>query len=104
MEARTGNLKSTDRAQEEAEKALARTPLWLAESRVYYALAMARAGDVRGAAAHALSAIQTVPWAVHTLAMAAADVLTAVPRDTRTDEVEQLRTVASKVPGPWETL
>jgi hypothetical protein len=104
VEARTGDIKTTGRAQEEAEKALACTPLWLAESRVYYALAMARAGDVRGAAVHALDAIQTVPWAVHTLAMAAADVLTAVPKDDRTDEVEELRRYASKVPGPWETL
>ena len=104
VEARTGNLKSTDRAQEEAEKALARTPLWLAESRVYYALALARAGAVRGAATLALDAIQSVPWSVHTLAMAAADVLTAVPRDNRADEVEELRRYASPVPGPWETL
>lgn len=62
-----------------------------------------RAGDVQGAAAHALDAIRTVPWAVHTLAMAASDVLTAVPRDNRTDEVQELRRYASKVPGPWET-
>ncbi|GGN11053.1 hypothetical protein GCM10010109_21010 [Actinoplanes campanulatus] len=104
VEARTGDMKSAERAQEEAEQALVRTPLWLAESRVYYALAMARAGAARGAATLALDAIQTVPWSVHTLAMAAADVLTAVPRDNRTDEVEELRRYASPVPGPWETL
>jgi transcriptional regulator with XRE-family HTH domain len=104
VEARGGDLKSTGRARDEAEQALARTPLWLAESRIYYALGMARAGDVQGAASHALEAIQTVPWAVHTLAMAASDVLTAVPRENRTDEVEELRRYASKVPGPWETL
>jgi hypothetical protein len=104
VEGRGGDLQSAGRARDEAEKALARTPLWLAESRIYYALAMARAGDVRGAASHALDAIKTVPWAVHTLAMAASDVLTAVPRDNRTDEVEELRQYASKVPGPWETL
>lgn len=104
VEARTGDMKSAEKAQEEAERALARTPLWLAESRVYYALAMARAGAVRGAATVALDAIQTVPWSVHTLAMAAADVLTAVPRDNRSDEVEELRRYASTEPGPWETL
>lgn len=104
VEARTGDMRSADRAQEEAESALAQTPLWLAESRVYYALAMARAGATRGAATLALDAIRTVPWSVHTLAMAAADVLTAVPRDNRTDEVNELRRYASQVPGPWETL
>lgn len=104
VEARGGDLQSASRARDEAEVALARTPLWLAESRIYYALAMARAGDVRGAAAHALDAIKTVPWAVHTLAMAASDVLTAVPRTDRTDEVMELRTYASSTPGPWETL
>lgn len=104
VEARTGTLNSAERARDEAEKALARTPLWLAESRVYYALAMARAGDVRGGATFALEAIQTVPWSVHTLAMAAADVLTAVPKDNRTDEVMELRRHASTAPGPWETL
>ena len=104
VEARTGTLKSTERVQAEAEKALAGTPLWRAESRIYHALAMARAGDVQGAAVHALEAIKAVPWSVHTLAMAAADVLTAVPRDNRTDEVEELRSYASEVPGPWETL
>lgn len=104
LEARTGDLRSATRAREEAETALARTPLWLAESRVYYALAMARAGDVQGAAAFALEAIQTVPWSVHTLAMAAADVLTAVPKGNRSDEVMQLRGYASTKPGPWETL
>jgi len=104
VESRTGDQKSADRARAEAEKALARTPLWLAESRVYYALAMARAGDVRGAATFALDAIQTVPWSVHTLAMAASDVLTAVPKGDRTDEVEELRRYASSGPGPWETL
>lgn len=104
VEARTGDLKSAGRARDEAEEALARTPLWLAESRIYYALAMARAGDVRGAAGVALDAIRTVPWSVHTLAMAASDVLTAVPKDNRTDEVMELRRYASPVPGPWETL
>lgn len=104
VEARVGTPQSVERAQDEAEKALARTPLWLAESRVYYALSMARAGYVRGAAKIALDAIQTVPWSVHTLAMAAADVLTAVPRDDRTDEVMELRRYASTAPGPWETL
>jgi transcriptional regulator with XRE-family HTH domain len=104
VEARGGDLASASRVRDEAEQALARTPLWLAESRIYYALAMARAGDVRGAAAHALDAIKTVPWAVHTLAMAASDVLTAVPRDDCTDEVMELRTYASTTPGPWETL
>jgi transcriptional regulator with XRE-family HTH domain len=64
VEARGGDLASASRVRDEAEQALARTPLWLAESRIYYALAMARAGDVRGAAAHALDAIKTVPWAV----------------------------------------
>jgi transcriptional regulator with XRE-family HTH domain len=104
VEARVGTPKSVERAQDEAEIALARTPLWLAESRVYYALSMARAGYVRGAAKIALDAIQTVPWSVHTLAMAASDVLTAVPRDDRTDEVMELRRYASPTPGPWETL
>jgi transcriptional regulator with XRE-family HTH domain len=104
VEARTGTMASTEKAREETERALARTPLWLAESRVYYALSMARAGAVRGAAAVALDAIRTVPWSVHTLAMAAADVLTAVPRDHRSDEVEELRRYASVEPGPWETL
>jgi transcriptional regulator with XRE-family HTH domain len=104
VEARTGDMASTEKAREETEAALARTPLWLAESRVYYALAMARAGAVRGAASVALDAIQTVPWSVHTLAMAAADVLTAVPRDHRSDEVDELRRYASVEPGPWETL
>lgn len=66
----------------------------------YFALAMARGGDVRGAARFALDAIQTAPWSVHTLAMAASDVLTAVPRDDRTDEVQELRTYALPVPGP----
>lgn len=104
VEARVGDMRSAEKAQERAELALARTPLWLAESRVYYALALARAGAVRGAATLALDAIQSVPWSVHTLAMAAADVLTAVPRDNRADEVEELRRYASPVPGPWETL
>jgi hypothetical protein len=104
VEARTGTLSSTERVREEAEKALAGTPLWLAEARTYHALAMARAGDIQGAAVHALEAIKTVPWSGHTLAMAAADVLTAVPSDNSTDEVEELRSYASEVPGPWETL
>lgn len=104
VEARTGDPASAERAQAEAEVALARTPLWLAESRIYYALSMARAGYVRGAATFALDAIQTVPWSVHTLAMAASDVLTAIPRSDRSDEVMELRRHASAVPGPWETL
>jgi transcriptional regulator with XRE-family HTH domain len=104
VEARTGDPASAERAHSEAEAALARTPLWLAESRVYYALSMARAGYVRGAAQIALDAIQTVPWSVHTLAMAASDVLTAMPRGDRSDEVAELRRYASPTPGPWETL
>ena len=104
VEARGGDLKSATRAQQEAEQALAKTPLWLAESRVYHALAMARAGDIRGGATFALDAINTVPWSVHTLTMAAADVLTAVPEHDRSDEVMQLRHHASRATRPWETL
>ncbi|MBO3741937.1 hypothetical protein [Actinoplanes flavus] len=49
-------------------------------------------------------AIQAVPWSVHTLAIAAADVRTAVLWDNRTDEVEELRRFASSVPSLGEML
>ncbi|MFB9340016.1 helix-turn-helix domain-containing protein [Actinoplanes octamycinicus] len=104
VEARVGDPAGTERAQREAEQALAKTPLWLAESRIYYALSVARAGHVRGAAALALDAIRTVPWSVHTLAMAAADVLTAIPREDHSDEVTELRRYAAPAQRPWETL
>ncbi|GIF11633.1 hypothetical protein Ate01nite_16650 [Actinoplanes teichomyceticus] len=104
VESRVGGTQSAERARDETEAVLAKTPLWLAESRIYYALSVARAGYVRGAATLALEAIRTVPWNVHTLAMAAADVLTAVPRDDRSDEVMELRRFAEPAPRPWETL
>jgi transcriptional regulator with XRE-family HTH domain len=104
VEARTGSAAGAERARDETEAALARTPLWLAESRIYYAMSVARAGYVRGAATLALEAIRTVPWNVHTLAMAAADVLTAIPREDRSDEVMELRRYAEPAPKPWETL
>ncbi|MFC3987229.1 helix-turn-helix domain-containing protein [Actinoplanes siamensis] len=104
VEARAGDAQGAERARAETETALARTPLWLAESRIYYALSVARAGFVSGGAALALEAIRTVPWNVHTLAMAAADVLTAIPREDQSDEVMELRRYAAPATRPWETL
>lgn len=104
LEARAGTLADAERAQAEAELELAGVPLWLAEARVYFALAMARAGDARGAAAYAVEQLDGLPWQVHTLSLAVADLLREVPRSVRTDEVELLRAYAGAASGPWETL
>jgi transcriptional regulator with XRE-family HTH domain len=104
LECRTGSFKDAERAHEEAERELARVPLWLADSRLYWALALARVGDARGATTYAVEQLNGVPWQVHTLAQGVADLLREVPRGLRTDEVDQLRAYAGSARGPWETL
>lgn len=101
---RIGTWQDAQRAWEVASRELASVPLWLADARLYYALAMARSGDLDGGVHTALATMRAYPAQVGVLSMGVSDMLRVVPWSHRTDEVQELRTYAATAPGPWETL
>lgn len=104
LEARVGSLDDAEAACEQAEEALQRMPTWLTETQVYRARAMVAAGDTREGLTYALRAVQGVRHDVRVIAVAVRDVLSALPRDHRSDVADALRPYADPNPGPWETI
>lgn len=104
LECRVGTTADAEKAHAEAERELAAVPIWLADSRIYYALALARAGDVRGGTLLGAKVVEGLPYEVHVLSLGISDLLRMVPKTVRTDEAELLRSYASTTAGPWETL
>lgn len=104
LEARVGSLTDAEAACEQAEDALQRMPTWLTETQVYRARAMVAAGDTREGLTYALRAVQGVRHDVRVISVAVRDVLSALPRDHRSDVADALRPYADPNPGPWETL
>jgi len=104
LECRLGAPRDAERAHDEAEQELAQVPLWLADSRLYWALALTRSGDVQSGTALAARTVEELPYDVHVLALGVKDVLRVVPRGMHSDEIELLRGYAGAAPGPWETL
>lgn len=104
LEARVGSLREAEVACEQAEDVLTRMPTWLTETQVYRARAMVAAGDTREGLTYALRAVQGVRHDVRVIAVAVRDVLSALPRDHRSDAADALRSYADPNPGPWETI
>lgn len=104
LSGRIGTWNDAQRAWDEASRELAGVPLWLADARLYYALAVAREGDVPAGAQHALETMRTYPFPSGVLAMGVSDFLRVVPLSYRGAEIDELRTYAATAPGPWETI
>lgn len=103
LECRIGPRAAAQAAHDEAEAALANLPSWLADSRLYWARALVRDGDVDDGLAAALHAVTSL-GPVRTLSIAAADVLAAVPAGYRSADLDELRRYAPAGPMPWEAL
>lgn len=105
LECRIGTLASAHRAFEAAQPRLRAAPVWDADARIYYGRAHVRAGAVADGVALALEAIQSLDDVqVQVLKVGVQDLLSVIPRQYRSDEVEQLRTHSATGPAPWETV
>ena len=94
----------TQAACEAAFVELSEWPLWLAETPVHLGRAMVAARDVAPGIAYALSTMQAMRHGVRVIGFAVRDVISVVPNDYQSDELEALRAYADPNPGPWETL
>lgn len=101
---RSGDLAVAEQRCGEAFKSLSELPYWKAETGLYLSRAMVAAGDVKGGTERALEAVNEVPEPIGVIRVAVRDVVEAAPDNTRTDELHELRGLASRNPGPWQTL
>lgn len=104
LEARAGTRRDADRAWAEAEPILRPVPVWWLEACVYQGRAMVYDGDVVDGIAYALAAVKQLPTGIRHIGMAVSDLLSVVPADFKSDELDELRTFAATEPGPWATL
>lgn len=95
-ECRYGSLDDAEQACAEAVPALRAWPTWLTETKVYRGRAMVAAGDVRGGVGCALEAVIEDGHGVRVIKLAVRDVLSLVPVETRSDDLEQLRGYARR--------
>jgi Helix-turn-helix domain len=104
LESRLGSRQDADAAFATAEPELRPIPVWHADSRIYYGRAQVTAGDVRGGIAYALEAIKGLGPEVHVLKVGVQDLLSVVPAQHRSDELDELRTYAATGPAPWDMV
>lgn len=104
LEGRVGPLDTATAVHDQALAALRGLPVWFADAKVYYGLALVRAGDVEEGARYALAAVKGLGHDVRVVALGVSDLLATVPAGHRSDEVDELATFAHAGPGPWETL
>jgi transcriptional regulator with XRE-family HTH domain len=104
LECRTGPWPAVQRVWADAEPLLRGLPVWHADAKIYYGLAMVRAGDVADGIRYALLAARTLPGDVRIVGLGVADLLAVVPAGHRSDELDELRGYAAPGPHPWETL
>lgn len=86
-------------------RTLAGLPYWRSESEMYRAKAMVGHGDVQGGLSYAVSALRfggIDPTGV--IKVAIRDVVMTAPRDTRSDDLDLLKSLAATRPGPWEMI
>jgi transcriptional regulator with XRE-family HTH domain len=102
--ARIGPIDIAERVFADASGSLPPVAVWWAEAQVYRGLAAVRDGDVADGVTAALRAMQTLTADNRILGWAARDVLAAVPADFRSDDLDQLTSLAAIGPAPWETL
>lgn len=104
LETRVGTLDQAEAAYLDALTALAGLPYWLLETQLYWARAVVDHGDVAGGIDHALTVLEAGPEPIGVIQVAVRDVLSVVPTMHRSDELAALKSYASPIPGPWETL
>jgi hypothetical protein len=104
LESRAGTRADADRAWTEAEPILRPVPVWWREAQVYHGRALVKDGDIADGIALALEAVKALPADIRHVAMAVSDLLSVVPTDYATDELDELRTYAATEPGPWEMI
>lgn len=104
LESRAGTRADADRAWVEAEPILRPVPVWWLEARVYQGRALVYDGDVAEGVNYALEAVKQLSVDIRHIGMAVSDLLSVVPANFKSDELDELRTFAATEPGPWEML
>jgi transcriptional regulator with XRE-family HTH domain len=102
LECRVGSLETAEAACGRAMPVLEAWPLWQAELKVCLGRARVAHGDIRAGLALAVSTCQEVKHNVRVIGVAAADLLSCLPRQRRSDEAHALAGYAAKGPMPWE--
>lgn len=104
LECRVGSRRDADRAFAEAEPVLRPVPVWHADAKVYYGRALVKDGDVGDGVSLALDAAKCFGQEVRTVGVAVRDLLSVMPKDRRSDQVDELENYAAVGPTPWETI
>lgn len=102
LEGRVGPRGDADAAWDEADSALRSVPVWHADAKVYYAIALVRDGDVAEGIDLALSAGRAFGKEVRVIGVGLRDVIAAVPSGYRSTGLDELRSYAASGPVPWE--
>lgn len=104
LECRVGPVKAATLAHDAALTSLRSVPVWLADAKVYYGMALVRSGDTAGGISYALTAVKGLSHNVRVVAVGVSDLLGALPGGYRSDEADELAGYAAAGPGPWETI
>lgn len=101
---RLGSMSDAEQAQSEADMVLGHLPLWHAETKLYYALAMIRHGRVEQGLEVALDAARSLHYSVRVIRLGVDDVLLALPPGYRSALSDELRQHGTTGPKPWELV
>lgn len=106
FECRVGDWAQAERTFQVDRPKLAPIGPWLTEMEVYYGRSKVTTGDTAGGISYALDAVREFGRSseIRVVGFAVRDLVQAVPAGHRSDDFAELRSYASREPGPWETL